>query len=125
MNNMKQFSLEEYLEHPDRKVVTRDGRSVRIICTDADTARCVVGLIRLKKEESLTNYYYNGTRWANSISNDDLFFVPEKYEGWLNIYKSPTLGYNPGCIFNSKDEAINSKSKEQEYIGTCKIEWEE
>ena len=31
---MKQFSLEEYLEHPDRKVVTRDGRSVRIICTD-------------------------------------------------------------------------------------------
>lgn len=31
---MKQFNLEEYLKNPSRKVVTRDGRSVRIICTD-------------------------------------------------------------------------------------------
>lgn len=30
----KQFDLQYYLEHPETKVVTRDGRSVRIICTD-------------------------------------------------------------------------------------------
>lgn len=34
---MKQkFDLEEYLADPSRKVVTRDGKQVRIICTDAD-----------------------------------------------------------------------------------------
>lgn len=31
---MEQFSLEEYLENPERKVVTRDGRNVRIICSN-------------------------------------------------------------------------------------------
>lgn len=31
---MKQFSLDEYLKNPTRPIVTRDGRSVRIICTD-------------------------------------------------------------------------------------------
>lgn len=31
---MKEFSLEEYLKNPNRKIVTRDGRDVRIICTD-------------------------------------------------------------------------------------------
>ena len=28
---MKQFSLEEYLTNPSRKVVTRDGKAVRIM----------------------------------------------------------------------------------------------
>ena len=31
---MKQFNLEEYKKNPNRKVITRDGRSVRILCTD-------------------------------------------------------------------------------------------
>ena len=33
---MKQFNLAEYLKNPERKIVTRDGRSVkRILCVDA------------------------------------------------------------------------------------------
>ena len=31
---MRFFNLEEYLKNPSQKVVTRDGREVRIICTD-------------------------------------------------------------------------------------------
>ena len=31
---MEQFNLEEYKKNPNRKVVTRQGKSVRIICTD-------------------------------------------------------------------------------------------
>ena len=31
---MKQFNLEEYKKNPNRKVITRDGKSVRIVCTD-------------------------------------------------------------------------------------------
>ncbi len=34
MNDMEQFNLEEYLKNSNRKVVTRDGKSVRIVCTD-------------------------------------------------------------------------------------------
>ena len=31
---MKQFTVEEYQKNPNRKVITRDGKSVRIVCTD-------------------------------------------------------------------------------------------
>ena len=31
---MKPFNLKEYLVNPLRKIVTRDGRPVRILCTD-------------------------------------------------------------------------------------------
>ena len=31
---MKEFNLKEYLENPERKVVTRDGKSVKIHCTN-------------------------------------------------------------------------------------------
>lgn len=32
---MEQFNLEEYKKNPNRKIITRDGRPVRIICWDA------------------------------------------------------------------------------------------
>ena len=31
---MKQFTVEEYQKNPNRKVITRDCRDVRIICTN-------------------------------------------------------------------------------------------
>ena len=31
---MRQFDLDKYLKNPNRKIVTRDGKSVRIVCTD-------------------------------------------------------------------------------------------
>ena len=44
--DMKPFNLEEYLKNPDKKVVTRDGRNVRIICTDRrDSVYPIVVLI--------------------------------------------------------------------------------
>ena len=35
---MKPFNLEEYLANPSRKVVTREGKPARIICTDVKGA---------------------------------------------------------------------------------------
>ena len=32
---MKPFNLEEYLKNPSLKIVTREGKDARIICTDA------------------------------------------------------------------------------------------
>ena len=31
---MKQFNLEEYKKNPNRRVITRDGKNTRIVCTD-------------------------------------------------------------------------------------------
>lgn len=33
---MKQFNLEEYLKDPSQKLITRGGRSARILCTDKE-----------------------------------------------------------------------------------------
>lgn len=78
---MRQFSLEEFLDNPNQKIVTRGGNPVRIICTNADSERCVIGLVRLStKEEVAISYYANGTRWTDSDSGHDLFFITEKEE---------------------------------------------
>ena len=42
---MRQFNLEEYLVNPSKKVVTRDGRSARIICTDAKGKFPIIALV--------------------------------------------------------------------------------
>ena len=36
---MRPFNLDEYLKNPKLKVITRDGKDVRIICTNAKGTR--------------------------------------------------------------------------------------
>ena len=76
---MEQFSLKEYLKNPKRKIITRNGYPARIICTDADSGYCVIGLVYTSnREEVAVSYYANGTRWTDSDSESDLFFASEK-----------------------------------------------
>ena len=86
---MKQFNLEEYLRDPNKKVVTRDGRNVRIICTDQKgTEYSVIALCTMSDgSENCCFYLPNGRRYwsANVDSCTDLFFA-EKHEGWVNLY---------------------------------------
>lgn len=125
---MKQFSLDEYLKNPNRRIVTGKGNPVRIICTNANSAYCVIGLVCLpNKEEVAVSYYANGTRWFESKAEPDLFFVTEKKEGWINIYSSDydgtsVLGEN---IFETKEEAEKAEENLGCLIATIKIEWEE
>ena len=53
-NNMKQFNIQEYLANPNRQVVTRDGRPVRIICTDSD-AECgtIVAIVTMDDKKNV------------------------------------------------------------------------
>ena len=45
---MEKFNLEKYLANPSRKVVTRNGRNVRIVCTDRNINNFpIVALIQL------------------------------------------------------------------------------
>lgn len=50
---MKPFNLEEYLSNPSKKIVTRDGRSVRIICIDRRGYTCPIVAMEKKVHHSL------------------------------------------------------------------------
>lgn len=125
---MEQFSLEKYLANPSRKVVTRDGRNARIICTDMkSTTYPVVALIEIGSGyEQLYTFSKNGEYAVNESSRSDLFFAPEKHEGWINIYRNDDEDYYKGkIIYSSKEDAIKRGEKTPYYITTAKIEWEE
>ena len=122
---MEQFNLEKYLANPSRKVVTRDGRKVtRILCTDARGKYPIVALIEIAGEERVYSFIKNGCWDTNGgESVNDLFFAPEKHEGWVNVYKEGTNRYLDGCICVTKEEA--KRIRGYGYITTIKIEWEE
>ena len=125
---MEQFSLEKYLANPSRKVVTRNGRRVRIICTDMkSTTYPVVALIENGSGyEQLITFSKNGEYAVNESSRSDLFFAPEKHEGWVNIYKSNYGGYELSQVYQRKEDAESEKyiNDSDAYITTTKIEWE-
>ena len=123
---MKEFSLEEYLKDPSRKVVTRDGRPVRIICTDRKGATPIIALVNDGLSEELGHAFYSDGKIFSDEDNElDLFFAPEKHEGWINIYANINDNSHPGNhIFESKEEAEEEGEKGRGYVTTIKIEWE-
>ena len=122
---MKQFNLEEYLKNPNKKVVTRDGESVRIICTDYYGEKPIIAKIEVC-EHSYPFYEDGNFLSYGEPSNCDLFFAPEKHEGWVNLYNRGNIDYI-GCVYTSKEEAEENKGKgnKESYVATVKIEWEE
>ena len=124
---MKEFNLTEYLKNPSQKVVTRDGRAVRIICTDIP----IVALIydEEKQKESIECFFENG-KYLSFDANDsplDLFFAPVKQEGWINLFKDKEINYPYilGIIHDSEEEAKKAIKDDPDFIATVKIEWEE
>ena len=120
---MKEFNLEEYLKNPSQKVVTRDGREVRIICTDVKGEHPIMALIPDKQEELVYRFLRNGRQLTYTDSPLDLCFPTVKKEGWVNIYSEQEYRHPGENIFKTKEEAI--KYKDINYIATIKIEWEE
>ena len=121
---MKPFSLEEYLANPSRKIITRDGRNVRIICTDAKSKYPIVALI--KNPHNNTEYPSLFTKKGKYASDmqypDDLFFAPEKHKGWINVYKCKSGFFTLG-IYPDKEHAEERAGTN--CVATVKIEWEE
>ena len=122
---MKPFNLKEYLENPSRKVVTRDGRPVRIVCTDANNEFPVIALIKINgtDEECVYCFKADGTYFRNNCR--DLFFKPELHKGWVNLYYNVcgTISTDT-TVFPTKEFAQASR-KYQHYIDTVPVEWEE
>lgn len=129
---MRQFNLEAYLKNPNRKLVTRDGMPVRIICTDRKDGgggdeRTVIALVYDKetKIEYVATYSSDGKYLLGVAHGYDLYFAPTKREGWVNVYRGfAGDSYCGGKIHNTEQEA-KDVIKDREYLTTAKIEWEE
>ena len=126
---MKQFDLKEYLANPSRKLVTGDGRKVKILCTNRKSTYPIVALVENhdSDNESVYSYRENGLYSMFSQSEENnLFFAPEKHEGWINVYRNSDSGHTyAGAVYDSQEDAKKRKVFDENYVTTIKIEWEE
>ena len=122
---MKQFSLEEYLKNPSRKVVTRDGRQVRIICTDCKDEFKIVALVYNEEEqkESVECFYENG-KYLFDIDNHhlNLFFATENKDKFepktLKPFDKVLARFNDRFIWKC-DLFSHIKESDSPYIFHC------
>lgn len=120
---MKEFNLDEYLKNLLQKVVTRDGRNVKIICTNYESLSPIIA--EIEGDNVSRSFRTDGRYYVEGDSPKDLFFAPTKREGWINIYKRMSnCLYVEESIYSSKEYAIKNKFGDS-YVTTIKIEWEE
>ena len=126
---MKQFSLEEFKKNPNRKVVTKKGRPVRIICTDAVRRYPIIALVKFNKEEELNSYLPDG-RWsfANENGDMDLFFAPEKKEAWINLRRiendADTI-LTSNFMYSKEEAEKYAAMYPEDFLATAHVTWEE
>lgn len=124
--NLKPFDFEA--AKAGKPVCTRDGRKARIICFDTINKGNypIIALLEDKGCEAI--FYYNKDGKCNVGTERDLMMLPEKKEGWVNVYKSYNVGKKTHCIasiYPTKEEAKKSSVVGFGYVDTVKIEWEE
>ena len=126
---MKQFNLAEYLQNPERKVVTREGYAVTIVSTTFYQENYpIVAEVCFSSYDKKQSYSFtaNGLFLDSSEDSRDLFFAPEKHEGWINLYKCDnSIGCYVSNPFSSEEKAIEAGKTSNSYLKTVKIEWEE
>lgn len=124
--NLRPFDLEA--AKAGKPVCTRDGRKARIICFDAKCNKPIVALIYDCNKETVFQYLESGRFFVDQIDKYDLMMLPQKKEGWVNVYKSYNVGKTIPCmasIYPTKEEAKKSSVVGFDYVDTVKIEWEE
>lgn len=127
---MEQFSLSEYLKNPTRPIVTRDGRSVRIICIDRNYKEFpIVALVQICGEERVCGYTEDGVYLNDTQCSRDLFFAPEsktKKVGWMNVCKygdDQHFSLVGGVIHPTREQAMTERP--DYVVDTIQIKWEE
>ena len=130
--NLKPFDLEA--AKAGKPVCTRDGRKARIISFDRHGEDCpIIALVVDSKNaecEEVIDYTLDGICNENIINHNkyDLMMLPQKKEGWVNIYKSDNNKYSAllgsAYVYKTKVEAELNFDKDNG-LAIVKIEWEE
>lgn len=125
---MKQFDLEEYLKNPNQRVVTRDGRNVRIVCTNKWGYKPIIALVRDAEDEGEVCIHFrrDGKFHEEEESSLDLFFAEVKHEDWVNLNRDGDYYFTDCIVYRSEQEAKEAIDDDRkDYVATIKIEWEE
>ena len=124
---LKPFDLEA--AKAGKPVCTRDGRKARIICFDKEGEQPIVALIENNGVESINTFFLNGHIYSRSEEvAGDLMMLPERHEGWVNVYNRlgvVTFSHNP---YDTKEEALEelkSASGRAYCVDTIKVNWSE
>lgn len=129
--NLKEFDLEA--AKAGKPVCTSDGRKARIISFDRKflfkgVSYPIIALVEdAAKEETIYGYNEKGKTLIENDTpyKDDLMMLPQKKEGWINIYTSYD-GIETGIsVYETKEIAKKGVDNSVSYLGTIKIEWEE
>lgn len=122
MLNLKPFDLEA--AKAGKPVCTRDGRPARIICFDRTGKFPVVALVEAKDRDDIYSYLNCGKDNESVEKEYDLMMLPEKEEGFINIYRNDKMFSCSPTPYKTGGEAFNGR-KQQSYLCTIKVEWEE
>ncbi len=92
----------------NKPVQTRDGRKVRILCTDAKCGMPIVALVMANTGTEVPVAYYKDGAIFNSTNDSgaDLINVPEEHTVWVNIQKAHKEGLEPGLAILHKTRMI-------------------
>lgn len=121
---MKPFNLEQALA--GAPVITRDGTKVIRLFTVPE-ANPEHRLVAVFDDGRVDTLYENGKYYEAQDYHNDLFMVPTKKEGYINICKdehTEHIAVNSTFVYRTKEEA-EAVSGWSGYIATIKIEWEE
>ena len=121
---MKPFNLKEYIKNPNKKVITRNGRPVKIVYTDKKGMYPVVALIEYNNTyENVFAFTTDGRYSFVETDEKDLFFAPEKKEGWINLFRDSTDNeIYCSKVYPTKEKAMDSIGA---FYATIKVEWKE
>ena len=127
--NLKPFDIQKARE--GKPVCTRDGRKARIVCFDAKGDQPIIALVEAKGNkdaliEKVERYFINGhSVFEVRETNDDLMMLPEKKEGWVNIYNNGGTYYSKYIYKTEKEATGQADTIYPNHVATVKIEWEE
>lgn len=117
---LKEFDIEA--AKAGKPVCTRDGRKARIICFNRESIGFPI--IALVKNGDTEGVYQFDDKGRSNIDDEergyDLMMLPEKKEGWVNVYRSQIYD-----TFERATEAYKRTCNDDNYLQTIKISWEE
>ena len=121
---MKPFNLKEHIEHPDWKVVTREGEPMRILCTDLDDDEYPVAAAT--RNRYVNRYTADGLFDAGGETKYDLFFYFKKFEAWTLFVKCADNFVLGSIFYDTIGEARRVQESDPDRYGPIvKVEWEE
>ena len=83
---MKPFSLKEYIKNP-KKVVTRDGRAVKIYCTDYIDSDSGPVIAKIEGDTYSNSFREDGRYVDYEETNNNPIFAPETRNKSINNFK--------------------------------------